>query len=401
MIQRKKTLVVNVWWVLVGGDNPIVIQSMTNTLTADVDATVAQIKELAYAGSELVRITVDTEDSAQAVPHIIEKLKLLGITVPIIGDFHFNGHILLEKYPDMAQALAKYRINPGNVGRGEKHDEHFQQFISFAVKYNKPIRIGINGWSLDKELLEYNMQKNSELPAPKEAREVFIDSMVESCVLSIKKAEEFGLARDKIILSVKISDVQDVIEASEKLSAQTNCPLHLGLTEAGGSVKWLVSSSAALWILLQEGIGDTIRYSLTPTPGEKRALEVEACKFLLQSLGFRDFQPLVTSCPWCGRTSSDRFQTLAKQVTDEIAVRLPIWRVKYPRCVRAKIAVMWCVVNGIGEASHADVWIFFPWNTEHPQIPVYVQGKMYKMLDDNNVFEQFMEIVENYFAGTL
>lgn len=401
MILRKKTLEVDVAGVKVGWDNPIVIQSMTNTPTADVDATVAQIKELADAGSELVRITVDTEASAEAVPHIIKKLHAMNVMVPIIGDFHYNGHILLEKYPEMAQMLAKYRINPGNVWTGNKHDEHFQQFISFAVKYDKPIRIGINGWSLDKELLAFNMEKNSKLPKPLSAREVFIDSMVESCVLSIKKAEEFGLARNKIILSVKISDVQDVIEATEKLSAATDCPLHLWLTEAGGSVKWLVASSAALGILLQQGIGDTIRYSLTPAPGEKRALEVEACKLLLQSMGFRDFQPMVTSCPWCGRTSSTLFQTLAKQVTDEISLRLPAWKKNYPGFEKTKIAIMWCVVNGVGEASNADVGVFFPGNMEDPKIPVYVRGKMYKVLDNANVFDQFMEIIELYFQNKI
>lgn len=407
MIARKKTLVVDIAGIKVGWDYPIVIQSMTNTPTADVDTTVAQIKELADAGSELVRITVDTEASAQAVPEIIQKLKTMGITVPIIGDFHYNGHILLDKYPEMAQMLAKYRINPGNVGTGDKHDEHFQQFISFAVKYDKPIRIWINGGSLDKDLLAFNMEKNSRLAQPLSAREVFIDSMVESCVLSIKKAEEFGLARNRIILSVKISDVQDMIEATRKLSKQTDCPLHLWLTEAGGSVKWLVASSAALGILLQEGIGDTIRYSLTPAPGERRTLEVEACKLLLQSMGFRNFQPMITSCPGCGRTSSDRFQILAKQVTDEISVRLPVWKQKYPASAgkpgfeTTKIAVMGCVVNGVGEASHADVGIFFPGNMEDPKIPVYVGGKMYKILDNEKVFEQFMEIVELYLQGKI
>ncbi len=374
---------------------------MTNTITSDISATVAQIKELADAGSELVRITVDTEASAQAVPEIVNQLKAMGITTPIIGDFHFNGHILLDKYPDMAQALAKYRINPGNVGTGDKHDDNFQKFISFAVKYDKPIRIGINWGSLDKELLQYNMEQNSKLPTPTSDKEVFIDSMVQSCILSIQKAQEFGLAKNKIILSVKISDVQDVILASEKLSAQTDCPLHLWLTEAGWSTKWLVASSAALGILLQEGIGDTIRYSLTPEPGQPRSLEVQACKFILQSLGFRDFQPLVTSCPWCGRTSSDRFQILAKQVTDEIETRLPVWKKNYPGCEKTKIAVMGCVVNGVWEASHADVGIFFPGNMENPQVPVYVRGKMYKILENNKVFEQFMDIIEAYFQGKI
>lgn len=397
MIVRKKTLVVNVWWVCIGWDSPIVIQSMTNTPTANIQATIEQIKELALAWSELVRITVDTEASAQAVPEIITQLSQQWIQVPIIGDFHFNGHILLEKYPEMAQALAKYRINPGNVGTWSSHDEHFKTFIEFAVKYDKPIRIGINGWSLDKALLNHNMEENAKKEQPLSDREVFIDSMVQSCILSIEKAQEFWLAKNKIILSVKLSDVQDVIEASEKLSKATDCPLHLGLTEAGWSTKWLVSSAAALGILLQQWIGDTIRISVTPEPGEPRALEVEACKYLLQSMGFRYFQPLITSCPGCGRTSSDAFQTLAKQVQDEISKRMPVWKQHYPGCEKTKIAIMGCVVNGIGEASHADIGIFFPWNNENPKIPVYVHGKPYTVLDSEWVFEKFMDIIEKYF----
>lgn len=397
MIVRKHTLTVDVWWVRIGWENPIVIQSMTNTPTADISATVQQIKELALAWSELVRITVDTEDSAKAVPEIIEQLHAQWIDVPIVGDFHFNGHILLEKYPEMAKGLSKYRINPGNVWIGAGHDLHFKTFIEFAVAYNKPVRIGINWGSLDKELLQHNMEENAKKEQPLSDREVFIDSMVQSCLLSIEKAQEFGLAKDKIILSVKLSDVQDVIEASQKLSNLTDCPLHLGLTEAGGSTKWLVSSAAALWILLQQWIGDTIRISVTPEPGVPRALEVEACKFLLQSMWFRYFQPLITSCPGCGRTSSSLFQTLAKQVQDEITKRMPTWKHTYPGCETTKIAIMGCVVNGIGEASHADIGIFFPWNNENPKIPVYVHGKPYAVLDGEWVFEHFMEIIEKYF----
>ncbi len=397
MIIRKKTLTVNVWGVLIGGAHPIVIQSMTNTPTADIAATVQQIKELALAWSELVRITVDTEDSAKAVPEIIKQLHDQWINIPIVGDFHFNGHLLLEQYPEMAQALAKYRINPGNVGTWSNHDEHFKQFIGFAVTYNKPIRIGINGGSLDKELLQHNMEENAKKEQPLSDREVFIDSMVQSCLLSIEKAQEFGLTKDKIILSVKLSDVQDVIEASEKLSKATDCPLHLWLTEAGWSTKWLVSSAAALGILLQQGIGDTIRISVTPEPGQPRALEVEACKYLLQSMWFRYFQPLITSCPGCGRTSSSAFQTLAKQVQDEISKRMPTRKTLYPGCEKTKIAIMGCVVNGIGEASHADIGIFFPWNNENPKIPVYVHGKPYTILDNDWVFEHFMDIIEKYF----
>jgi len=397
MIIRKKTLTVDIWWVYVGWEHPIIIQSMTNTPTADIDATVEQIKELVLAGSELVRITVDTEASAQAVPKIIEALKIQWIAVPIIGDFHFNGHILLDKYPEMAQSLAKYRINPGNVGTWSTDDKHFKTFIEFAITYNKPVRIGINWWSLDKTLLAYNMEQNSKKPQPLSDREVFIDSMVQSCLISVQKAKEFWLAENMIILSVKLSNVQDVLQASEKLSKQTNCPLHLWLTEAWWSTKWLVSSAAALWILLQQGIGDTIRISVTPEPGQPRALEVEACKYLLQSMDFRYFQPLITSCPGCWRTSSSGFQTLAKQVQDEISQRISIRKQKYPGCETTKIAIMWCVVNGIWESANADIGIFFPGNNENPKIPVYVHGKPYIVLDNDNVFEKFMDIIEKYF----
>lgn len=393
MLSRKKTIEVDIGWVKVGGENPVVIQSMTNTPTADIVATVAQIKELALAGSELVRITVDTEESAQAVPEIVRQLHELWIDVPIIGDFHFNGHILLEKYPDMAKALSKYRINPGNAGQ----DIHFKQFIHYAVKYHKPVRIWINGWSLDKKLLDKHMEKNSKKAEPKTPREVFIDTLVQSCLLSIKKAQKYGLAKNMIVLSIKSSDVQDMISATERLSKKTDCPLHLGLTEAGGSTKWLVASAAALWILLQQWIGDTIRISLTPEPGKSRSLEVQACKYLLQSMWFRCFQPLITSCPGCGRTSSTAFQKLAKQVSDEVQKRMPEWKKKYNGCEKTKIAIMWCIVNGVWEAISADIGIFFPGNWENPQIPVYVKWKILKVLHGERVFEEFMEIVEDYF----
>lgn len=401
MIQRKPKLAVHIWSVIIWWNSPVVIQSMTNTPTANIEATVQQIKELCDAGSELVRITVDTEESAKAVPEIINNLEKQWYNVPIVWDFHFNGHLLLEKYPEMAKSLSKYRINPGNVGIGNTHDEHFKSFINFAVTYDKPIRIGINGWSLDKELLAYNMEQNAKQSNKKSDREVFIDSMVESCLLSVKKAQEFGLAKDKIVLSVKMSDVQDMIEATRKLHEQIDCPLHLWLTEAWGSTKWLVASAAALGILLQQGIGDTIRISVTPEPGQKRTLEVEACKFLLQSMWFRNFQPLITSCPGCGRTSSSAFQTLAKQVQDEINKKMIIWKQKYSGCETTKIAIMWCIVNGIWESSHADIGIFFPWNNENPKIPVYVRGKMYKILEWTNVFEQFMDIIELYFQKAI
>ncbi len=396
MIQRKPTLTVNVWGVLVGGDAPIVIQSMTNTPTSDISATVQQIKELVEAWSELVRVTVDTEAAAQAVPEIIYQLHEEGIDVPIIWDFHFNGHILLKNYPKMAQTLAKYRINPWNVGTWDVYDEHFHQFIECAIMYNKPIRIGVNGWSLDKALLQHNMEHNAQHWYPLTDREVFIHSIVQSCLLSVEKAQQFGLPKDRIILSVKLSDVQDMIEATQLLSQQTDCPLHLWLTEAWWSTKWLVSSAAALGILLQQGIGDTIRISVTPEPWQSRALEVEACKYLLQSMWFRYFQPLITSCPGCGRTHAHDFQLLAKQVQDEIQKRMPQRKHLYPWCERIRIAIMGCIVNGIGEASHADIGIFFPGNQEQPKIPVYVHGKPYTILESTWVFEQFMDIIEKY-----
>lgn len=398
MIQRKSKLAVKVWSVIVWWDSPIVIQSMTNTPTADINATVNQIKELCDAGSELVRITVDTEQSAKAVPEIIEILENEWYNIPIVWDFHFNGHILLEKYPEMASSLAKYRINPWNVWTGNKHDEHFKTFIDFAIKYDKPIRIWINWWSLDKQLLECNMEQNAKQANPKTDREVFIDSMVESCLLSVQKAQEFGLAKDKIILSVKMSDVQDMIEATQKLHEKIDCPLHLGLTEAWGSTKWLVASAAALGILLQQWIWDTIRISVTPEPWQARSLEVEACKFLLQSMGFRKFQPMITSCPGCGRTSSDAFQKLAKEVQDEISKRMIVWKQKYPGCENIKIAIMWCIVNWVGEASHADIGIFFPGNNENPKIPVYLRWKPYTILESTNLFQQFMNIIEKFLA---
>jgi len=397
-ITRKKTLEVDVGWVKIGWWNPIVIQSMTNTLTSDIDATVYQIKELADSGSELVRITVNDDVSAKSVPEIVTSLKKLNCFVPLIWDFHYNGHILLNKYPEMAQSLSKFRVNPGNVWKWEKHDENFKQIIECAIKYQKPIRIWINWGSLDEDLLNVNMEKNSKLKVPKSSKEVFINSMVESALLSIKKAEEFGLPRNKIIVATKVSDVQDLITINEKLSKKTDCPLHLWLTEAGGSIKWIVSSSAALWILLQQGIGDTIRVSITPEPGQPRSREVEVCKYLLQSMNFRYFQPMVISCPGCGRTSSDRFQILAKQIGDEINLRLPVWKSKYYGFEKTNIAVMWCIVNWIWESKQADIWIFFPGNVEKPIIPVYVNGVQFKTfwLEDD-ILSEFMKIVESYF----
>ena len=395
---RKKTLEVDVWWVKVWWDNPIVIQSMTDTPTADVQKTVAQIKELVDAWSELVRITVNDDEAAKAVPEIIKKLKEIWISTPIIWDFHYNWHLLLNKYPQMAESLAKFRVNPWNVGKWEKHDENYKAIIDCAIKYGKPIRIWINWGSLDQDLLESNMDTNNKSKNPKSAREIFLESMVESTLLSIKKAEEFGLPRNKIIIAAKVSDVQDVIAINEMLNEKTDCPLHIWLTEAGGSTKWIVASSAALGILLQQWIWDTIRVSITPEPWKPRSLEVEVCKYLLQTMSFRYFQPSITSCPGCGRTSSKRFQTLAKQVSDEINKRLPERRKKYIWFEKVKISVMGCIVNGIWEAKYADIGIFFPWNGENPQIPVYKNWKPFKILSEENVFEEFMWIVEEYLA---
>ena len=386
-MQRKKTLQVNVGWVLVGGDAPVVVQSMTNTPTKDIFATTMQIKELAMAGSELVRITVNDDAAAQAVPKIVKNLRDVWITVPIVWDFHYNGHILLNKFPELAASLDKYRINPGNVGKWEKRDDNFKQIIDCAIKYNTPVRIGINGWSLDDDLLQANMDANSKLEHPKQAGEVFIDSMVESALLSVEKALEYGLAENMMTISVKMSDIQDMVSCYTLLSEKTNLPLHLGLTEAGGATKGIVSSSIALGLLLQQGIGDTIRVSITPEPGAKRSLEVEVCKNILQTMWIRSFQPLITSCPGCGRTSSDKFQILSKQIGDEIALKYNEWKEKYEDFTTTNIAVMGCIVNGPGEARNADIWIFLPWDGENPTIPVYVRWKNYKNLKWDKVLK--------------
>ncbi len=397
MQARKKTKVVNVGWVPIGGDNPVVVQSMTNTPTRDVFATTMQIKELVEAGSEIVRITVNDDRAAEAVPKIVKNLKDLGIHVPIVGDFHYNGHLLLNKFPELADSLDKYRINPGNVGKGEKRDDNFRQIIDCAIKYKTPVRIGINGGSLDDDLLQANMDENSKLENPKSAGEVFIDSMVESALLSVEKALEYGMSDNMMTISVKMSDIQDMVKCYTLLSEKTDLPLHLGLTEAGGSTKGIVASSMALGILLQQGIGDTIRVSITPEPGALRALEVEVCKYILQTLWLRNFQTLITSCPGCGRTSSDGFQTLAKQITDEISKQSHIWKEQYARFTTSSIAVMGCIVNGPWEAKNADIGIFLPGDGENPTIPVYVGGKPYKTLKWEKVYEEFMEILIDYF----
>ena len=399
--ERKQTIAVMVGDVQVGGWAPVVVQSMTNTPTRDVFATTMQIKELAMAGSEIVRITVNDDAAAQAVPKIVKNLRDVGVMVPIVWDFHYNGHILLNKFPELAANLDKYRINPGNVGKWEKRDDNFKQIIECAIKYNTPVRIWINWGSLDEDLLSANMEENAKLQNPKEAGQVFIDSMVESALLSVEKALEYGLAENMMTISVKMSDIQDMVRCYTMLSEQTKLPLHLGLTEAGWSTKGIVSSSIALWLLLQQGIWDTIRVSITPEPWAKRSLEVEVCKNILQTMWIRSFQPLITSCPWCGRTSSDTFQILSKQIGDEIAAKYDEWKDKYKAFTTTNIAVMGCIVNGPWEARNADIGIFLPGDGENPTIPVYVRGKTYKNLKWDRIFEEFMEILVDYFEGKI
>lgn len=403
---RLTTPVVTIGNVKVGGQNPIVIQSMTNTDTSDAKATAQQAMELADAGSEIVRMTVNTNLAAPQVPEIRKILNDKGYkTLPLIGDFHYNGHILLKEFPKMAKALDKYRINPGNVGYGEKHNYNFGTIIKIAIDNNKPVRIGVNWGSLDQDLLTEMMNKNSRLIQPKSDKEVIIDAMVESALRSAELAEKLGLTQDKIILSVKMSIVQDMIKAYELLATKMQknkhlYALHLGLTEAGVGMQGLVSSSAALAILLQQGIGDTIRISLTPTSTQPRTKEVEACKTLLQSLGFRHFKPQVTSCPGCGRTDSHFFQELAEEVNSHITKNLPIWQKKYPKSAQKiaelKIAIMGCVVNGPGESKHADIAISLPGRMEKPVAPVYIQGKFVKSLQGKKIPQNFFKILEDF-----
>ena len=396
MIKKKETIKVKVWNLFIWWNSEIKIQSMTNTKTYEVDATFNQIKELHLKGSELVRITVDNELSAKAVPEIIKKLEKNNILCPIIWDFHFNWHILLNKFPEMAKSLAKYRINPWNVWKWNKKDINFKKIIECAIKYNKPVRIWINWGSLDDELLAENLDKNSELENSKSFSEVFVETMVESAILSAKKAMEFWLSEDKIILSVKVSDVQEMISAYEKLSSKVNFPLHLGLTEAWWMSKWIVATSSALAILLQKWIWNTIRVSITPEPWESRTKEVEVSKLILQSMWIRFFQPLITSCPWCGRTWSDKFQILSKKITEEIDKKMNIWKEKYSWFENLKIAVMWCIVNWPWESKFADIWISFPWDFEDAQLPIFIKWKFFKNLFWENIFEEFMAIIEDF-----
>ncbi len=389
-MSRRQTVSVSIGNVRVGSCHPIVVQSMTNTDTADVAATVVQVRALHEAGSELVRVTVNNDAAAQAVPAIVAQ-----VDVPVIGDFHYNGHLLLTKFPACAKALAKYRINPGNVG-AKRRDEHFRQIVQVAIAEGKPVRIGVNWGSLDQQLLTELMDANAKLAEPRDARDVTMDAMVESAVRSAALAEETGLAHDRIILSAKVSGVQDLIDVYRRLAATGDYPLHLGLTEAGMGTKGVVASSAALGILLQEGIGDTIRVSLTPRPGGDRTEEVRVAQQILQSLGIRSFSPQVTACPGCGRTTSTFFQEMAEQIQDYLRDRRPEWQRRFPGSEELRVAVMGCVVNGPGESKHADIGISLPGTFEAPKAPVYVDGELRITLKGDTLVADFLKILEEY-----
>ena len=393
---RRVSVLVQVGNVTLGGNAPIVVQSMTNTDTADIDGTVKQIAELARAGSELVRITVDRDEAAKAVPHIHEKLLQRGVTVPIVGDFHYNGHTLLAANSACAEALAKYRINPGNVGFKAKRDKQFGAIIEMAMKYAKPVRIGVNWGSLDQDLLTHLMDENARLAAPKTARAVMHDAIVQSALLSASHAESLGLGADRIVISAKVSAVQDLISVYGLLADSCKYALHLGLTEAGMGSKGIVASTAAMGILLQQGIGDTIRVSLTPEPGGDRTLEVKVAQEILQTMGLRAFMPIVAACPGCGRTTSTVFQELARDVQFMIRDRMPDWKQAYPGVETLTFAVMGCIVNGPGESKHADIGISLPGTGEQPAAPVFIDGKKAMTLRGANIAGEFKEIVESY-----
>ncbi len=382
--------------VTVGGDAPVRVQSMTNTDTVDVIGTAIQCKELAQAGSELVRITVNTPEAAEAVPHIREQLDRMGIAVPLIGDFHYNGHRLLTDFPAMAQALSKYRINPGNVGKGDKRDRQFAMMVEAAAKYDKVVRIGVNWGSLDQELLASLMDENALRPRPLDAKQVMYQALVQSALSSAEVAAELGLKRDNIIISCKVSGVQDLISVYRALAQRCDFALHLGLTEAGMGTKGTVASATALGVLLQEGIGDTIRVSLTPQPGEARTQEVAVALEILQSLGLRTFNPSVTACPGCGRTTSTTFQELAKQIDDFLRAQMPVWKARYPGVENLKVAVMGCIVNGPGESKHADIGISLPGTGEAPAAPVFIDGEKALTLRGEGIAQEFHKIVERY-----
>ena len=399
-IPRRKSRQGFVSWgehrVSVGGDAPVRVQSMTNTDTADVIGTAIQIKELALAGSELVRITVNNEEAAAAVPHIREQLDRMGLSVPLIGDFHYNGHKLLTEFPEMAQALSKYRINPGNVGKGDKKDRQFAQMVEAAARWNKPVRIGVNWGSLDQELLAGMMDENARRAVPWDGKQVMYEALIASALGSAERAQELGLAPENIILSCKVSGVQDLIAVYQQLHQRCDYPLHLGLTEAGMGTKGTVASAAALSVLLQQGIGDTIRVSLTPQPGEARTQEVVVAMEILQALGLRSFVPSVTACPGCGRTTSTTFQELAKQIDDYLRSSMPAWRERYPGVENLKVAVMGCIVNGPGESKHADIGISLPGTGEAPAAPVYIDGEKAMTLRGEAIAQEFQQVVEQY-----
>src|SRR5580700_6758448 len=394
--QRRVSVPVRIGNITVGGNHPIVVQSMTNTDTADTAGTVNQVMALAQAGSELVRVTVNTEAAAQAVPKIVDTLDKFGVRVPIIGDFHYNGHILLKKYPDCARALAKYRINPGNVNIGKKHDDNFRIMIEAAIEYDRPVRIGVNWGSLDQALLTQMMDENSRLAEPLDAKEVTMNAIVASAVRSAEAAEHYGLGRDKIILSAKVSGVQDLIAVYRKLAAQCDYTLHLGLTEAGLGSKGIVATTGALAVLLQEGIGDTIRASLTPLPNGDRTDEVIVSQQILQALELRSFTPQVTACPGCGRTTSTFFQDMADQIQTYLREQMPVWKARYSGVEEMKVAVMGCVVNGPGESKHSNIGISLPGTFEEPVAPVYVDGKLSITLRGDRIVAEFIEILNDY-----
>ena len=396
----RRTLQAEVRWkdhlLTLGGNAPVRVQSMTNTDTADAIGTAIQVKELALAGSEMVRITVNTPEAAEAVPHIREQLDRMGIHVPLIGDFHYNGHRLLTDFPACAEALSKYRINPGNVGKGDKHDKQFGQMIEAAMRWSKPVRIGVNWGSLDQELLASLMDANNARPEPLDAKQIMYEALITSAISSARLAESMGMPAHQIILSCKVSGVQDLITVYGELARRCRYPLHLGLTEAGMGTKGTVASTAALAVLLQQGIGDTIRVSLTPQPGEARAQEVVVASEILQALGMRSFVPSVTACPGCGRTTSTTFQELTKQIDDFLRLQMPVWRHRYPGVEKLKVAVMGCIVNGPGESKHADIGISLPGTGEAPAAPVFIDGEKAMTLRGEGIAQDFQKVVENY-----
>jgi len=400
VIRRRRSVTVRVGAVLVGGDYPVVVQSMTNTDTADIDATVRQVRALAQAGSELVRVTVNTDEAAAAVPAIVERLAAHGVAVPIVGDFHFNGHKLLREQPGCAAALAKYRINPGNVGRGSKRDPQFAEMIEIACRHGKPVRIGVNWGSLDQDLLTRMMDENSRRAEPVDAADVVREALVVSALESARRAEELGLPHDHIVISCKVSGVQDLIAVYRNLATRCEYPLHLGLTEAGMGSKGIVASTAAMAVLLQEGIGDTIRVSLTPEPGGDRTQEVIVAQEMLQTMGLRSFTPMVVACPGCGRTTSSYFQELAQKIQSHLRHRMPEWRKRYPGVEEMTVAVMGCVVNGPGESKHASIGISLPGTGERPVAPVYIDGEKGPTLKGDHIAEEFQQLVEDYVSRT-